>query len=302
MTTADPGTWGQERRERRWTPDASGSTQKGPCRYFRACGRSMKRPAALRRDSPERAQSRRRVTTKASSLNHRPPCFCSTRLRRLQVGPVGHDRIKSLVLDLVHVDRGVPGGEQRRGADAVADLRGQRVHLVAKHRLLIGQGGQVEFAGIAAELAAQRAPAARDDRPGTGCSCGHSCWTISSPGSRPHDWIASSRPPGARLRVSGASTFCDLELRAHARPPGLRGENQVVVLEDAAGLRDHAHRAGTCGPRGRCTSTEGRTTSGLPVLRAGLGLPAVGQRGGRAPRSARRTHARLTQSAAPPAS
>ncbi len=100
-----------------------------------------------------RSQSRRRVTTKASSLNHRPPCFCSTVCVAVEVGAVRHDRIQPLVLDLIDVDGGIPGGEQRRGADAVADLRGQRVHLVAEHRLLVRRRGEVELARIASQLA-----------------------------------------------------------------------------------------------------------------------------------------------------
>src|SRR5438093_11766930 len=35
---------------------------------------------------------------------------------------------EALVLDLRHVDRGVPRGEQRRGADARGDLGRQRMH------------------------------------------------------------------------------------------------------------------------------------------------------------------------------
>src|SRR5688572_24684745 len=68
-------------------------------------------------------------------------------LRHVEVVAVGDDAVQALVLDLVDVDRGVPGGEQRRGADAVADLVRQRVHLVAEDGFLVGLRGQRELSG-----------------------------------------------------------------------------------------------------------------------------------------------------------
>src|SRR5690348_5928632 len=58
------------------------------------------------------------------------PVLLQDLLRRLEVRAALDDRIEPLVLDLIDIDRRVPGGEQRRGADAVADLRRKRVHLV----------------------------------------------------------------------------------------------------------------------------------------------------------------------------
>src|SRR5579883_2506696 len=73
-------------------------------------------------------------------------------LRRLEIRAVLHDRIEPLVLDLIDVDRGVPRGKGRRGADAVGDLRGQRVHLVAEDRLVVWRGDEREIARLASEL------------------------------------------------------------------------------------------------------------------------------------------------------
>src|SRR5215469_11501953 len=43
-------------------------------------------------------------------------------LGRIEIGAAADDLGQSLVLDLRDIDRGVPGGEQGRGADCVADL------------------------------------------------------------------------------------------------------------------------------------------------------------------------------------
>jgi hypothetical protein len=45
-------------------------------------------------------------------------------LRGVEVRAVLDDLVQALVLDLVNVDDRVPGREQRRGADPVADLDG----------------------------------------------------------------------------------------------------------------------------------------------------------------------------------
>src|SRR3954463_3048368 len=52
--------------------------------------------------------------------------------------------IETLVLDLAHVDRSVPRGEQRRRADALLDLARQRVHFVAEDRLRVGPRDEIE--------------------------------------------------------------------------------------------------------------------------------------------------------------
>src|SRR5215469_15203671 len=80
------------------------------------------------------------------------PVLLQYLLRRLEVRAALHDRVESLVLDLVDIDRRVPGGEQRRGADAIADLRGKRVHLVAEDRLVVRRRDEREIACVATEL------------------------------------------------------------------------------------------------------------------------------------------------------
>src|SRR3989442_3061489 len=57
-----------------------------------------------------------------------------------------------LVLDLRDVDRGVPGGEQGRGADARRDLGRQRVHVVAEDRPRVGVGVEVVAPSLAAAI------------------------------------------------------------------------------------------------------------------------------------------------------
>src|SRR5262249_58470438 len=61
-----------------------------------------------------------------------------------------------LVVDLRHVDGGIPGREQGGRADARGDLRRQRVHGIAKFRALIGIGIEVVMARVAPELGARR--------------------------------------------------------------------------------------------------------------------------------------------------
>src|SRR5690349_15136288 len=60
--------------------------------------------------------------------------FAQHVLRRLEIGAAADRFGETPVLDLRHIDRGVPGGKEGRGADAVADLGGERVHLVAEER------------------------------------------------------------------------------------------------------------------------------------------------------------------------
>src|SRR5206468_12735422 len=84
-----------------------------------------------------------------------PAVLAQHALRGLEIGSARDDRVQSLILDLIDVDGGVPRGKERRGADAIADLRRQRVHLVAKYRLIVRQSAQTVVAGGAGELAAQ---------------------------------------------------------------------------------------------------------------------------------------------------
>src|SRR5882757_3372406 len=50
---------------------------------------------------------------------------------------------QSVVLDLRHLDRGVPGREQGRGADRATDLVRQRVHAIAEDRTGIRGGIEI---------------------------------------------------------------------------------------------------------------------------------------------------------------
>ena len=98
----------------------------------------------------------------------------------------------------------------------------------------VGRRRQVEVAGLGAERVAQRAqqrvpvdlervlvrPEALHDL---------------QAGSRPYDWIVRSRPPGRRLRASGARIFSALNDGRHARAPRLRGEDEVVLPPGAPG-------------------------------------------------------------------
>ena len=62
------------------------------------------------------------------------------------------------------------------------------------------------------------------------------CWTISSAGSRPYDWMTSRRPLGARLRVNGASTFSALNFADIRARQGVnvapRRERRRTVADD----------------------------------------------------------------------
>ncbi len=66
-----------------------------------------------------------------------------------------YDGIETLVLDLIDVNRCIPGGVQRGGADTVADLGRQRVHLIAHQSFLIRRCRQSELARVATEFVPQ---------------------------------------------------------------------------------------------------------------------------------------------------
>ena len=172
------------------------------------------------------------------------------------------DGVEPLVLDLVHVDDRVPGGEQRRGADPVADLGRQRVHLVAEDRLLVARRREVELDPPRRPSSALSASSSAWRSTWKGSSPGQSFWTTSTPGSWPQDWMASSRPPGARLRASGASIFSALNSARRARAPRLRGEDEVVLARGRRPASGSPSRAGTRGPRGRARAPTDARASG----------------------------------------
>jgi hypothetical protein len=45
--------------------------------------------------------------------------------RRIKIAAVGYDLAQPVVLDLRNVDRGIPGREQRRGANRAGQLDGR---------------------------------------------------------------------------------------------------------------------------------------------------------------------------------
>src|SRR6266853_2511415 len=77
-------------------------------------------------------------------------------LRGLEISAVSHDLAQALILDLRHVNGGVPCGEKGRGADRVADFLRERVHLVAEYRAVVGVGVEVEVAAVWSERGAGR--------------------------------------------------------------------------------------------------------------------------------------------------
>src|SRR6516225_1635577 len=77
-------------------------------------------------------------------------------LGRLQVTTRVHHRIQSFVFDLVDVDCRVPRREQRGGADAIADLRGQGVHVVTEYRFVVRLRAEGKLARFPPQLGFQR--------------------------------------------------------------------------------------------------------------------------------------------------
>ena len=62
-----------------------------------------------------------------------PAAFLQHRARGVDIAAVGGGFGDAMVLDLGHIDRRVPGREQRRGADRAPEISdGRRVHLVAE--------------------------------------------------------------------------------------------------------------------------------------------------------------------------
>src|SRR5687767_2124520 len=70
----------------------------------------------------------------------------------IQIAGVAQRLRQAHVVHLRDVDGGVPRREQRGGADARRDLRGQRMHVVAENRSRVGVGVEVVVARLLAEL------------------------------------------------------------------------------------------------------------------------------------------------------
>src|SRR5262245_592697 len=77
--------------------------------------------------------------------------------RGVDVAPRAELGGEPLVVDLGHVDGGIPGREQGGGANAGGDLGRQRVHGIAKFGALVGVGVEIVVARVATKLAAHRA-------------------------------------------------------------------------------------------------------------------------------------------------
>src|SRR5437867_4910211 len=75
-------------------------------------------------------------------------------LRSLEISAVSHDLAQTLVLDLRHVNSGVPRCEKRRRADRIADFLRERVHLVAENRTVVSVGIEIEVASVPPERSA----------------------------------------------------------------------------------------------------------------------------------------------------
>src|SRR5262249_50635465 len=124
------------------------------------------KPRSLRSPAPDPVLSRGRAARSRSSAssvalagNHeglveepKPGVALQDLARRLEITAIAHHLREALVLDLRHVHRGVPGGEQRRRAYRLADLFRQRVHLVAEDRAIVGVGIEVEVPAVRAQL------------------------------------------------------------------------------------------------------------------------------------------------------
>src|SRR5256885_11656423 len=136
--------------------------------------------ARLRRAQPECCGIHRRVTRRRGGVRCRAPrsgpIACASvalardhiglveepqplvamehLLGRLEISAVSHDLAQALILDLRHVNGGVPRGEKGRGADRIADFLGECVHLVAEYRAGVGVGVEVEVAPVCSERSA----------------------------------------------------------------------------------------------------------------------------------------------------
>src|SRR5580658_610220 len=71
----------------------------------------------------------------------KPSVLAQDLLGGLKVSAVCDHGVESLVFNLVHINRGIPGREQRRGSNPIPDLRGQSVHFIPKQRLVIRRRG-----------------------------------------------------------------------------------------------------------------------------------------------------------------
>ena len=144
---------------------------------------------------------------------------------------------QALVVDLGDVHGRVPGREQRRGADALGDLGGQRVHVVAEHGAAVGIGVEIVAPGIAAKLGTRRAqqimPAGLER-----------VLVLPDLADDLEARIAAARMDAEQTAARTQRTrqrrhhLGGLELGRHARPIRLRGDDEIVVGARATLVRD----------------------------------------------------------------
>src|SRR2546423_4112755 len=77
--------------------------------------------------------------------------------RSVEVMALAEHFAQAMVVDLRHVDRGIPRREQGRSADAARDLARQRMHVVAEQRPGVGVGVEVVAPRLLAQLGFRRA-------------------------------------------------------------------------------------------------------------------------------------------------
>ncbi len=119
-----------------------------------------------------------------------------------------------------------------------ADLRRQRVHVVAEHRAAVGVGVEIVVAGVAAELhagGAQDVVAAGLERVLLGPHLAHDL----QPRIAAAGVDAEQTAPGAQRARQRRHHLGRLELDGHAGAIGLRGDDEIVVGSGMALLGDH---------------------------------------------------------------
>src|SRR5690348_14821515 len=143
-----------------------------------------------------------------------------------------------LILDLGHIDGGVPRREESRRADRLADLARQRVHRITEQRASIGIGVEIEIATGAAEFGlggAQQLMAIGHER------------ILARP-----DLLNDLKPRIVAVRVDADEAparreaarqrrhdLGRLELDRRAGAIGLRGNDQIVIGAGRAAPRPH---------------------------------------------------------------
>src|SRR6266568_1002292 len=173
-------------------------------------------------------------------LVEEPEALVTTKhlLRGLEISAVSDDLAQALILDLRHVNGGVPRGEKGRGADRVADFLRERVHLVAEYRAVVGVGVEVEVAAICSERGAgrlQECVAIGLERIFSRPDALHDLEPrVAAVGMDRDHSPARRKTPRERCQDLGR-----LELGRGASTVWLRGYDQVVVGAGGAAARQH---------------------------------------------------------------